>query len=125
MTQAQDLSTAISDFVKGCKADGLWDSIEHCHVLAAWDGLDGIKIPIKGSAGTFLSFVAADYDRTTGLNSDSTVKTIETGFYSAPGKQDNFHVAAYINSGSTNSSRWLITQSTSSATSFGSYRGRS
>ena len=125
MTQAQDLSTAISDFVKGCKADGLWDSIEHCHVLAAWDGLDGIKIPIKGSAGSFLSFVAADYDRTTGLNSDSTIKTIETGFYSAPGKQDNFHVAAYINSGSSLTSRWLITQSTSSATSFGAYRGRS
>jgi hypothetical protein len=125
MTQAQDLSTAISDFVKGCKTDGLWDSIEHCHVLAAWDGLNAIQIPIKGNAGSFLNFVATDYDRTTGLNSDSTLKTIETGFYSAPGKQDNFHFAAYINSESQSTSRWLITQSTSSATSFGAYRGRS
>jgi len=97
MTQAVDLANAINTFVKGCKTDGTWDAIKACCIMAAWDGLDGALYPLKGAAPTNFNFVAADYDRETGLGGDGSTKYLDSGRNNNADPQDNRHVSCYAN----------------------------
>lgn len=62
---------AVSDFVAGCKADGNWSAIKASCILMGARTLSGALEPLVGSAPTNNNFVAADYNRKTGLKNDT------------------------------------------------------
>jgi len=97
MTQAALLATTISQFVAGCKTDGIWDPIKACCIMAAWDGLAGALYPLKGPAPTNNNFVAGDYDRETGLKgSTSNTLFLDSNFALSSLYQNNAHAASYV-----------------------------
>lgn len=96
MTQQKDLVDAFEAFIVGCKADGIWDAIKACCVLAAWNNLNGALIPLKGSAPTNFNFVAADYNRATGLKGDGSTKYLSTNRNNNADPQDSNHNAVYV-----------------------------
>jgi hypothetical protein len=98
MTQAVDLANAINGFVVGCKQDGIWDAIKACCIMAAWDGLNGALYPLKGAAPTNFNFVAADYDRETGLVGDGSTKSLNSNYAFPAGNQNNAHAACRASS---------------------------
>ena len=100
MTQAALLATAISQFVAGCKTDGIWDPIKACCIMAAWDGLAGALYPLKGPAPTNVSglFVAGDYNRETGLVGDGSTKYLNSNRNNNADPQNNHHLGAFASS---------------------------
>lgn len=88
---------AIDDFVIGLKADAVWASLTHCCILAGARTLAGICVPLKGSGPTSNAFVAADYNRETGLKgSTSNTKFLDTTVNHNTFTQDNFHLSAWV-----------------------------
>jgi hypothetical protein len=69
---------AFNSFVVGCKADNTWDAIKASCILAGARTLAGALIPLKGIAPTNNNFVAADYDRKSGLKGNASNKWINT-----------------------------------------------
>ena len=98
MTQAALLATAISQFVAGCKTDGIWDPIKACCIMAAWDGLAGALYPLKGPAPTNFNFVAGDYDRETGLVGNGSTKYLDSNRNNNADPQDSKHCSFYYSS---------------------------
>ena len=96
--------TAISDFVVGCKTDGIWDAIKASCILAGARTLDGALVPLVGGAPTNFNFVSGDYDRETGLVGDGSTKYLGSSRNNTEDPQDNTHHAVYasiVDSGST------------------------
>ena len=89
---------AITDFVVGCKSDGMWNAIKACCILAGARTLSGALVPLVGTAPTNFNFVSADYDRETGLVGDGSTKRLDSNRASNADPQDNFHQATYISS---------------------------
>jgi hypothetical protein len=73
-------TNAINAFITGCKADGTWDAIKACCILAGWNGLTGALVPLKGTAPTNFNFVSGDYNRQTGLVGNGTTKHLNSNF---------------------------------------------
>ena len=96
MTQVKLLTDAIDAFIKGCKADGNWDQIKACCIMAAWDGLNGALVPIKGPAPTNFNFVSADYNRKTGLKGDGSTKYLDSNRAGNADPLDNHHLSAFL-----------------------------
>lgn len=90
---------AVDDFVKGCKADGIWTPIKACCILAGARTLTGALTPLVGPSPTNVSgnFVSGDYDRETGLLGNGSNKIIDTNVAnnSTSVPQDNVHMAVY------------------------------
>ena len=68
---------AVDDFIKGCKADGIWDAIKASCILCGARTLAGALVPLVGTAPTNVAdgFVEGDYTRggaTPGLKGDGT-----------------------------------------------------
>ena len=96
--------TAISDFVVGCKTDGIWYAIKASCILAGARTLDGALVPLVGGAPTNNNFVSGDYDRETGLVGDGSTKYLGSSRNNTEDPQDNTHHAVYasiVDSGST------------------------
>jgi hypothetical protein len=72
--------TAVNNFIKGCKADGIWTAIKASCLLAGPDDLTGALVPLVGAAPTNNNFVAGDYLRTTGLVGDGLSKWLDSNF---------------------------------------------
>jgi hypothetical protein len=86
--------TAIDKFVRGCKADGIWDAIKASCVLAGARTLDGALVPLKGSAPTNNGpFVSGDYDRKTGLAGNGTTKFLNSNRNNNADPQNSNHKA--------------------------------
>ena len=91
------VAKAISDFVIGCKADGIWNAIKSSCILAGARTLSGALVPLKGSAPTNNGpFVSGDYNRETGLVGNGTSKYLDTGRNANADPQDNFHMAFFL-----------------------------
>jgi hypothetical protein len=88
---------AIDAFIKGCKADGTWNAIKACCILAGWDSLNGALVPLKGAAPTNFNFVAGDYNRQTGLVGDGSTKYLDSNRANNADPQDSKHLATYVN----------------------------
>ena len=101
MTQVKSLVDAIDSFITGCKSDGTWDAIKSCCIMAAWDGLDGALVPLKGVAPTNNNFVAGDYDRETGLKGDGSTKYLDSNRNNNTDPQNSHHLAVYQTTGHT------------------------
>ena len=95
MSQVKNLVDAIDTFIVGCKADGIWDPIKACCVMAAWDGLNGALIPLKGNAPTNFNFVSGDYNRKTGLLGDGNTKYLALNRTVNADPQDNRHISVF------------------------------
>ena len=88
---------AINDFITGCKADGIWNAIKASCILAGARTLAGALVPLKGSAPTNNGpFVAADYNRETGLVGNGTTKYLDSNRNNNADPQDSFHAAVYV-----------------------------
>jgi hypothetical protein len=109
---------AINAFVVGCKADGIWNAIKACCILAGARTLSGALRPLVGPAPTNFNFVAGDYNRKTGLVGDGSTKHLNSNRAGNADPQNNAHLGVqitaidsvdpgaapyYISSGSANS----------------------
>ena len=84
---------AISDFVAGCKSDGIWNSFVSCCILAGARTLNGALIPLVGTAPSNVNFTAGDYSRI-GLQGGSS-KYLNSNIADNSIPQDNFHMAIW------------------------------
>ena len=82
---------AIHNFVKGCKLDGVWDSIKSSCILAGARTLNGALVPLKGTAPTNFNFVSSDYNRDFGLKGNGTSKYLNTNRNVNTDPQNSFH----------------------------------
>jgi hypothetical protein len=95
--------TAVDAFVKGCKTDGIWSAIKACCLLAGPDDLTGALVPLVGPVPTNVSgnFVAADYNRTTGLIGDGATKAISANINHNSTEQNNKHLSVVLHTRGT------------------------
>lgn len=96
--QALETATrvAIHSFVKGCKADGIWNAIKASCILAGARTLAGALVPLVGTAPTNNNFVSGDYNRKTGLVGDGSTKYLNSNRFRTADPQNNFHLAVSI-----------------------------
>lgn len=87
---------AIDNFVIGCKSDGIWSAIKASCILAGARTLSGALVPLVGPSPTSYNFVAADYNRKTGLKGNGSSKYIDTNWLSTNDLQDNNHGCIYV-----------------------------
>jgi hypothetical protein len=106
-----DRVAAIDEFVRGCKSDGIWDSIKACCVMCGWDTLGSALIPLKGAAPTLYNFVSGDYSRTSGLVGNGSTKYLDTNRSVTADPQDNCHIAGYATAITSGSAVILASQS--------------
>lgn len=94
-----NVAYAINDFVVGCKLDGIWDAIKASCILAGARTLSGALVPLKGTAPTNNNFVAADYNRETGLKGEVvTNKYLDSNRSNNADPQNSKHVSVYTTS---------------------------
>jgi hypothetical protein len=89
---------AYNSFIKGCKADGIWNAIKASCILAGARTLAGALVPLVGTAPTNYNFVAGDYDRETGLVGDGSTKYLDSNRNNNADPQNDKHLSSYINS---------------------------
>jgi hypothetical protein len=132
-TQALEagVRTAINDFVRGCKADGIWSAIKASCILAGARTLTGALVPLVGTAPTNVGnlFVAGDYNRKTGLVGNGSTKYLDSNRNNNADPQDSKHLAVastaaptggnnatYIGAGGTSSGNSRLGTSSGNAT---------
>jgi hypothetical protein len=87
---------AIDDFVKGCKADGIWSAIKASCILMGARTLSGALVPLVGSAPTNNGpFVSGDYNRKTGLVGNASTKHLNTNRTIAADPSANHHLSVF------------------------------
>ena len=84
---------SINAFVKGCKADGIWDAIKASCIMAGARTLAGALVPLKGTAPTNFNFVSGDYNRKTGLVGDGSTKYLDSNRNNNADPQNSQHLA--------------------------------
>jgi len=96
---------AIDTFVQGLKTDSLWTPLTHCCILAGARTLEGICIPLRGTAPTSNAFTSSDYDRKTGLvGSTANTKFLNTNVNNNTFTQDDFHMSVEVHTAQTSGS---------------------
>jgi len=104
---------AITDFVVGCKSDGIWNAIKASCILAGARTLSGALVPLVGAAPTNVgnAFVEADYNRETGLVSDGSSpgtgsgigsKYLNTNRKGDADPQDSTHLSVFVSTAASN-----------------------
>jgi len=86
---------AYNSFIKGCKADGIWDAIKASCILAGARTLNGALVPLVGTAPTNFNFEAGDYNRKTGLVGDGSSKYLNTNRSNEADPLNNTHLSVY------------------------------
>ena len=94
-TVSQPVANAVSAFVDGCQADGIWDAMKSVVLLAGADTLAGALVPLKGTAPTNNNFVSGDYNRGTGLVGNGSTKFLNSNRNCNADPQDSHHLAVY------------------------------
>jgi hypothetical protein len=90
------VKVAIDDFVRGCKADGIWSSLKASCIMAGARTLNGALVPLVGAAPTNFNFVSGDYDRKTGLKGDGATKYLDSNRANNADPQNSVHRAVWI-----------------------------
>lgn len=90
------VANAVDSFIKGCKADGIWSAIKASCILAGARTLSGALVPLAGTAPTNNNFVAADYNRKTGLIGNGSTKYINTNRARNADAQGDHHFGVYV-----------------------------
>jgi hypothetical protein len=94
----QPVRNAITNFVLGCKSDGIWNAIKASCILAGARTLTGALVPLAGAAPTNVGglFVSDDYNRKTGLVGDGSSKLLDTTRNNNVDPRDDKHISAYL-----------------------------
>jgi hypothetical protein len=92
---------AISNFIVGCKQDGIWDAIKACCILAGARTLNGalvplVKQPADAAPTRFGTEGGWDYSRETGLQGNGTDNYINSGRANNADPPDNFHMSTWV-----------------------------
>jgi hypothetical protein len=95
MSKAKLRADAINRFIVDAKSLGVYDALKASCVMAGWDSLAGALTPLAGTAPTNNGFLAADYDRGTGLKGDGTSYLDSGRANNADGQNDN-HNAVFV-----------------------------
>ena len=95
MSKAKLRADAINRFIADAKSLGVYDALRASCVMAGWDSLAGALTPLAGTAPTNNGFLAADYDRGTGLKGDGT-SYLDSGRAYGDDPQDSNHIAVYL-----------------------------
>ena len=109
----QGVQQAVNQFVIGCKADGIWDAIKACCILAGARTLNGALVPLVGTAPTNPGnvFVEADYNRETGLVGDGSSpgtgsgigsKYLNTNRKGDADPRDSSHLSVFVSTAASN-----------------------
>lgn len=93
--ESQVLS-AFNSFFVGLKSDGLWTSLGAMCVFAGARTLAGALVPIVGPAPSNNAFLAADYNRKTGLIGNGSTKYLDSGYSHATPGQNDRHMSAWV-----------------------------
>ena len=91
----------IDQFVRGCKADGIWTAIKASCILSGARTLSGALVPLVGTAPTNNNFVSGDYDRKTGLVGDASTKYLNSNRNNNADPQNSKHLATYVSTAAT------------------------
>jgi len=102
---------AITEFVLGCKADGIWNAIKASCIMAGARTLAGALVPLKGAAPTNFNFVAGDYNRKTGLVGNGTTKYLDSNRNNNADPQNSKHLAVYASQRHFNTALYIATPS--------------
>jgi hypothetical protein len=96
----------IDQFVRGCKADGIWTAIKASCILSGARTLSGALVPLVGTAPTNVggNFVSGDYVRRTGLVGNGTSKYLNSNRSGNADPQNSFHLSVYASTAQNNSS---------------------
>jgi hypothetical protein len=86
----------IDQFVRGCKADGIWDAIKASCILAGARTRLGALTPLVGTAPTSFNFVDGDYNRKTGLVGNGSTKYLNSNRNNNADPQDNSHLSVWV-----------------------------
>jgi hypothetical protein len=89
-------AVAIDEFVRGCKADGIWSAIKASCILAGARTLAGALVPLVGTAPTNFNFVAGDYNRETGLVGNGSTKYLNSNRNNNADPQNSKHAAVHM-----------------------------
>jgi hypothetical protein len=92
---------AISSFVVGCKADGIWTAIKASCILAGARTLAGALVPLVGTAPTNTNFVSGDYNRETGLVGNGSTKYLNSNRNNNADPQNSKHISVYVTTAPT------------------------
>jgi hypothetical protein len=106
---------AYNNFIKGCKSDGIWDSIKASCILAGARTLDGALVPLVGTAPTNNNFVSGDYDRETGLVGNGSTKYLNSNRNNDADPQDDKHLVAWKTTNPTTLNGGLIGNNTNAS----------
>ena len=87
---------AIDAFVRGCKADGIWNAIKASCILAGARTLSGALVPLKGAAPTNFNFVSGDYNRKTGLVGNGSTKYLDSNRNNNADPQNSKHLSIFV-----------------------------
>jgi hypothetical protein len=119
---------AVNAFVKGCKADGIWNAIKASCILAGARTLNGALVPLVGTAPTNFNFVSGDYNRKTGLAGDGSTKYLDSNRNNNADPQDSKHISifattrfssagsAFVGTTLTSGGSWIAVNSSNSFT---------
>lgn len=104
------VAKAISDFVVGCKLDGIWTALKASCILSGARTLSGALTPLVGTAPTNSNFVGGDYDRKTGLvGNPAASKRLDSNRSNSADPQDSRHMAVYASQRSGTSCVYIST----------------
>jgi hypothetical protein len=92
----EGVATAFTDFIVGCKADGIWSALKASCILAGARTLAGALVPLVGSAPTNNNFVSGDYDRETGLKGNGSTKYLDSNRADDADGQNDHHQSVWI-----------------------------
>lgn len=87
---------ALNSFIKGCKSDGIWESIKASCILAGARTIAGALVPLKGAAPTNFNFVSGDYARKTGLVGNGSSKYLNANRTGNADPQNNSHISTWL-----------------------------
>jgi hypothetical protein len=88
----------IDQFVRGCKADGIWTAIKACCILSGARTLAGALVPLVGTAPTNFNFTSGDYNRRTGLVGNGSTKWIDSNRLNNADPLNSQHLSVSISS---------------------------
>lgn len=106
-TLEPDVRKAITDFVVGCKSDGIWTAIKACCILMGARTLSGALVPLVGTAPTNNNFVSGDYDRKTGLVGNASTKYLNSNRSNSADPQNDQHMAVYATTAGDGTSYYI------------------
>jgi hypothetical protein len=90
-----EIQAAVDAFVRGCKADGIWDALKASCILCGARTISGALVPLVGVAPTPFNFASGDYDRSSGLKGNGSTKYLDTNRADNADPQDSHHLSVY------------------------------